>query len=192
MIRPARQVFDSVQARGFQLEQMKQWRVSQHFTWAEVFTGRSLLHVKQAPLIIFENAAERQAPLMERIRAYLREHLDEDAVIRVTSWYRPPEVNQAIKGAASKSLHLRALATDFVVPGYESTAGNKKVQAVLLPQYKAMGFALEITNGSWTHADSRLEPIIFERKPNWTYVTWDERLIKHFLHAHGVNREGVN
>ena len=51
--------------------------------------------------------------LARRIQPYRDAFGDKEWI--VTSWYRPSDVNEAIPGAATNSMHLRGLAMDFIV-----------------------------------------------------------------------------
>lgn len=53
----------------------------------------------------------RSAQFMECVRSVLGNH-----PIRVTSWYRCPELNEAI-GGSKTSAHMKGLAMDFKAPG---------------------------------------------------------------------------
>lgn len=51
-------------------------------------------------------------------------------VIHITSGYRTPEHNAALKGAASNSLHMQGKAADIFVPGIEVSALSRLVKAI--------------------------------------------------------------
>jgi uncharacterized protein YcbK (DUF882 family) len=121
--------------------------VSEYFSWGEVFRSRSNTAINRCGITIFRNALV-QARTMEKIRKLLK------APILVTSWYRDLQTNIAV-GGANKSLHLSALATDFVAAGFEGVMGNQKVQSLIAPYVQVWGLGLEDTNGDWTHVDSR-------------------------------------
>lgn len=156
----------SANFRNFEREQ-----VTEHFFWSEVFHNRPRFDIRSADVQIFKNGL-KQAELMEQIRVYLRKKLDDKACIKVTSWWRSPLVNTQQKGAKG-SMHLQALATDFVVPGYEDKQGNRRVQALLVPYRMTLPFSIEITNGEWTHIDSRPARIVFENQGNGNYKVWN-------------------
>jgi hypothetical protein len=132
--------------KGF-LNELKKAKISPHFTWGEVFTNCSELETQNCPLTFLKNA-QKQAATMESVREVF------DAPIVVHSWYRDKAHNARI-GGAEKSLHLRGLATDFHVVGYEGAIKNRAVQVKLdsLPFLQDKG--LEWTNGEWTHVDTR-------------------------------------
>lgn len=147
----AQQAYDWVHNPACHFERLKTLYVSENFTWAEVFTNRTMAQIRTASITIFQNAV-KQAQRMETIRAYLRLKLG-NVVIDVSSWWRPQSVNKNIKGAATGSRHLLALATDFTVRGYATDAGNRKIQALLIQHFITL--SVEITQGNWTHADDR-------------------------------------
>lgn len=136
-------------AMAGKFSELKAAKISEHFTWGEVFTGEADAEIKACGLVIFQNAV-KQSGTMEHIRAEF------DAPVHVHCWYRSPAHN-ARAGGAKRSQHLLALATDFHIEGYESTKGNLIVQKRLdlLPFMQTCG--LEFTGGTWTHADSRGE-----------------------------------
>ena len=154
------QAFDWVHNPACHFERLKTLYVSENFTWAEVFTNRTMAQIRTASLNIFQNAV-KQAQRMETIRAYLKTKLGDTIVIDVSSWWRPSSVNSKIKGAATGSRHLLALATDFTARGYATEAGNRKVQALLMLKFPLM--SIEITQGKWTHADDR-NAVVFTPK----------------------------
>ncbi len=156
----AQQAFDWVHNPACHFERLKTLKISANFTWAEVFTGRTMEQIRTASLTIFQNAVQ-QAHRMETIRAYLVLKLGPNVVIDVSSWWRPQSVNKNIKGAATGSRHLLALATDFTVRGYATEAGNRKVQALLMFKFPLM--SIEVTQGKWTHADDR-NAVVFTPK----------------------------
>lgn len=184
-----------IHATGFKFHDLKKYRVSKNFTWAEVFSNRTIDQVRGASELIL-TYAENQARRMEQVRTYLRTHLAPNAVITVTSWYRPPAVNSDVGGATS-SRHLIALATDFVVPGFSGLAGNRKVQACLLQalQQKAIGagMSLEITGGypkqvgtgNWTHIDARDGGVFAPTGGGW-YKTLSPAEQKSFIERFAV------
>lgn len=161
------------------IDALKTIYVSPNFTWAEVFTNRSLAEAKAAPLKIFENALF-QAGKLEKIRAYLRLKLGKGVSIIVTSWYRPSGANASVGGAKGSS-HLTALATDFIIPGFGDVTGNRKIQALLIPMKDDIGFCLEITNGKWTHVDARSAHFVFENKGNGQYPVLGLEALKAFI-----------
>ena len=57
--------------------------------------------------------------LARRIQPYRDAFGDKEWV--VTSWYRPPYINEAIPGAATNSTHLTGLAVDFIVEDMTSS-----------------------------------------------------------------------
>ena len=179
----AQEAFNYCQGAGATMDGLKRLKISENFTWGEVFTNRTILQAKQAGLQIFRNA-EIQAEKLEKIREYLKNKLGPGVVMIVTSWYRPPAAN-AKAGGARGSMHLQALATDFIVPGFGDVAGNRRVQAILIPVKDQIGFCLEITNGKWTHVDNRQSHIVFENKGNGQYPVRGLEWMKSFVRANG-------
>lgn len=126
---------------------LKAGYISEHFTWGEVFQHCSDEEIKHAPVFVFSNAVT-QSKLMERVRDQF------DVPVIVHSWYRDAEHNASVDGAPM-SLHLRGMATDFHVKGFEGIQGNKIVQKILDPKDFMQKAGLEWTNGPWSHVDSR-------------------------------------
>lgn len=157
----------AVQLSSFNLDQLKKIKVSENFTWAEVFTNRSLYDIKTASLQIYINA-QRTAERLEAIRRFLRQKTGKPIVLVITSWYRSPAANTAA-GGVNGSQHTLALAADFIVPGYADKRGNQYIQALLIEQKDSIRFCLELTNGSWTHIDLRPSNLVFENKGNNNY-----------------------
>lgn len=82
--------------------------VSEHFALAEVEaspTAQRLGLLNSVPDALLLNVY-RMAAFMEAIRRVV------DSPIRVTSWYRSPALNQAVRGSPT-SRHLLGLAVDF-------------------------------------------------------------------------------
>jgi len=128
-------------------EALKTRQISGYFTWGEVFKNCTPKEIQAAPLSVYTNAL-KQSQLMERIRA----HFNKPVVVHC--WYRSPAHNKKV-GGKPHSYHLRGLATDFHVQGFESTAGNRQVQNTLNAQPWMQKSGLEYTRGGWTHTDFR-------------------------------------
>ena len=82
------------------------------FTWDEATHGGTRIP---------ENA-QVEANIMQlarRIQPYRDAFGDKEWV--VTSWYRPPDVNEVVPGAAINSTHLTGLAVDFIVEDMTSS-----------------------------------------------------------------------
>ena len=133
------------------IEKLKREKVSKYFTWEEVFVNRSEEEIKSTTDKILKNAIEH-ALKMDIVRDYL------GAPITVTSWYRSPSSNIRA-GGAPKSIHMIGKATDFVIKALKPS----EVQKRLLDLYIKEEFVLEITNGNWTHVDTRGYAGVIER-----------------------------
>ncbi len=140
------QAFDLAKTRNF--EMLRTSKVSEHFSWEEVFKNRTDAEIRSCGLEIFKNAL-KQAETMEKVRAFFG-----NVAIWVQSWFRPEEVNRRV-GGANNSQHLKALATDFQVQGYEGLSGNSRAQKLLDSQPFMQDKGLETTHGTWTHVDTR-------------------------------------
>jgi hypothetical protein len=177
------EAYNIVHGKGFTLGTLQTISVSENFTWAEVFTNRTMSEVQRAGMNIFQNAF-LQAGRLEKIRAFLRQRFGPIAM-DVSSWYRSTAANMVAKGATGSS-HLLALATDFTVRGYESADGNRRIQAYLITMKDKIGYCLEITNGQWTHVDGRPAHIVFENLGKGQYRTWGIADMKAFMSKYGV------
>lgn len=114
--------------------------ITPHFTYQEAtFSPYAIRHSidNSLPDILLENV-KRQAELMEKVRYELGKP------IFVSSWYRCPELNQAI-GGAIQSAHIKALATDFVSPFGTPTEICQKIIA------SGIEFDQLIDEGTWVH-----------------------------------------
>ena len=114
--------------------------ITPHFTFEEAsFSDYATRHGidNTIPSNLLANIS-RQAELMEKIRYEL------NAPIHITSWYRCPELNKAIGGAAA-SFHQYGLACDFV-----SSFGTplQICKAILKTKIE---FDQLIDEGTWAH-----------------------------------------
>jgi hypothetical protein len=175
--------YSIVHSLGFTLDKLKQIKVSENFTWAEVFHNRTLLDVKSARIEIYKNALAT-AGRLEAIRRFLRELTGRALVIHITSWYRSPAANAAA-GGVNRSQHMLGLAADFVVPGYQGVRGNQYIQAHLIGLKDTVKFCLEITNGQWCHIDCRPSNIVFENKGGGQYPVLTLAQRNAFIHKYG-------
>lgn len=88
-----------------------------------------------------QNVRAILAPGMQRVRDLLFR------AVFITSGYRSPDLNRAVRGAAS-SAHLHGLAADFKCPGY----GPPIVIARYLVQHATeIGYEQLIQEGDWVH-----------------------------------------
>jgi zinc D-Ala-D-Ala carboxypeptidase len=82
--------------------------LTDHFTWAEVVASNTALRLgiaNEVPAELVPNV-ERMAAFMEEVRAAV------GTPLRVTSWYRCPDLNRTI-GGSKTSAHMKGLAVDF-------------------------------------------------------------------------------
>lgn len=94
-------------------------RLSAHFTLGEFlqsqYAARHGIDMTP-PLFVVENLRRLCVGVLEPLRERLRATVRRDAVIVVTSGFRPPMVNAGIGGAPS-SAHMAGRAGDIQVPG---------------------------------------------------------------------------
>jgi hypothetical protein len=81
------------------------------------------------------------APGMQRVRNCLGQP------VLVTSGYRSPEVNAAIRGSRS-SQHMQGLAADFICPGF---GGVRQAVQYMMERSGEIRFDQLIWEGSWVH-----------------------------------------
>jgi uncharacterized protein YcbK (DUF882 family) len=79
-------------------------RISQNFTWAEVFGSMQGNEWREVTLLMLERAVLKAG--------WLQAQRDRYGAIRVTSWLRPPTYNRRI-GGATNSQHLHGWAVDW-------------------------------------------------------------------------------
>ena len=97
--------------------------LSDHFNWSEASASSTAAARgidNTIPPTLFGNV-ERTARLMEDIRTLLGH-----TPIRVTSWYRSPELNRAI-GGSKTSAHMKGLAVDFQTPRMDLKAAFERI-----------------------------------------------------------------
>jgi hypothetical protein len=104
------------------------------FTWSEATHGGTRMPKTKK---VVDNMIAL-ATALEKARQHLGKPF------RITSWYRPAEVNQRTRGAASNSQHLYGKAIDFYVPGLTP----RQVAKELSWWQGGMG-----TYPSWNHLD---------------------------------------
>lgn len=175
--------YSTVQHLGFDMSHLKRIKVSENFTWAEVFHNRTIADVKMAGIDIYHNAL-RTAGRLEAIRRFLRQQIGQPIVIQITSWYRSPIANAAV-GGAKNSQHTLGLAADFIVPGFSDKRGNQYIQALLIGVKDSIKFCLEITNGTWTHVDCRPACFVFENKGGGQYPLMSVVQMTDFVRKYG-------
>lgn len=106
------------------------------------------------PLALHANA-RATCEMLERIRAFLSEHLGRPAPILLTSGYRSLAVNRAV-GSRDSSAHTRALAADWHCPA----VGRPIVVCRLLaPHVERLGIGQLINefpgaSGGWVHTSA--------------------------------------
>jgi zinc D-Ala-D-Ala carboxypeptidase len=124
--------------------------MSKHFTRAE------LIRSKVAQALSLDNTPpEHLLPHLdftmaglERLRAFLGHP------IVVSSGYRSPELNAAVKGSP-RSQHMSGQAADFTCPGFGSP---EDVVRALMPMRFVLGIDQLILEPGWVHASFTLAP----------------------------------
>jgi zinc D-Ala-D-Ala carboxypeptidase len=95
--------------------------VGSHFTWGEATKNGSRIPRD----IIFRGGLVTGKEIAENIVTFARD-LDKirsqfgNNPITINSWYRPPDINAQVDGAAKDSIHQVGLAADFVVANRSS------------------------------------------------------------------------
>lgn len=121
--------------------------LSLHFTLEElVFSERAIREGirNEPPPFVIENL-RRLARALEHVRALL------GGAIIISSGYRSPELNAAVKGSKD-SAHTRGLAADFISPAY----GSPRECAIAIERSPLI-FDQLIWEGTWVHFAIREE-----------------------------------
>ena len=115
----------------------------EEFTASETAERRRLDNSLPPELLM---TAQNTAEMMEKIRAVLG-----DNPIIITSGYRSPEVNRAIRSGDSSD-HIKAMAVDFKCPAY----GTPKAVALhLADKIDSLGIGQIIYEHTWVHVSTR-------------------------------------
>lgn len=137
--------------------------LSEHFTWQEVIASNKAKALKLDNTLPdnLKAVAKNTALQMELVRTILG-----NKSIKVTSWYRSPELNTAItRNPNSKSQHVRAEAVDFICPKF----GTPYEVCLELVKYKdVLKFDQLIYEGTWIHISFVLPPKV----PRLQVRTW--------------------
>lgn len=110
------------------------------------------------PANLYANA-RATCEMLERIRAFLSEHLGRPAPILLTSGYRGLAVNRAV-GSGDTSSHTRALAADWHCP---AVGRPTDVCRLLAPHVDRLGIGQLINefpsaSGGWIHTGAEAVP----------------------------------
>lgn len=122
-------------------------QLSKYFTWEEA------THSQTASRLGIDNTpdAEQQETIKTTARTadLFREYIGKPVI--VSSWFRSPKLNAAVKGAKQSS-HMTGSAIDLVCPAYGTPAEViKALQDSGIPFQKAI---VEFPkNGGWAHID---------------------------------------
>lgn len=118
--------------------------ITEHFTLAEL-THSGTAIARKLPNIPPEHTLEvlkKTAHCMERVRAALK-----NSPIRITSWYRSPEVNDAVRSHRT-SQHIKGEAVDFTCPAFGTPV---EICAELVALKDLIRFDQLILEPSWVH-----------------------------------------
>lgn len=117
--------------------------LSAHFTDTELTasTKAVALGIDNTPSVEILDSLHTLASGLERVRAVL------GAPIRVSSGYRSPKLNRALKGAKN-SAHMLGLAADFTAPGFGDPLAIVKA---IVAHKDLIGFDQVINEGTWVH-----------------------------------------
>lgn len=123
---------------------MKTGVITNNFSWQEAFhtNHRSIDNSPSDEEFdyVVQNIS-RTAVKLEKVRAIL------NRPILVSSWYRSPELNAAVGGAA-KSDHMTGCAVDFISPGFGTPA---QIAKKLKDNALLVGFKQLILEHGWVH-----------------------------------------
>jgi zinc D-Ala-D-Ala carboxypeptidase len=122
-------------------------KLTENFSWEEVTITQhrgvsNELPVECVPAVKFVAAK------MEQVRGIL------GTPILISSWYRSPALNKAVRGSRNSD-HLLAAAVDFISPKYGTPlAVARKLQKAAL----VLGFKQLIYEHSWVHISFDVTP----------------------------------
>ena len=131
---------------------MRTGRITDNFFWEEVTTSQEAVRkgLNNSLPSEIEPIVIKTAQQMETVRALLQ------APILVSSWYRSPEVNKAVGGAA-KSQHLSGAAVDFIAPSF----GTPAIICKRLIKYpELLSFDQLIMEHTWVHISFSSDPTV--------------------------------
>lgn len=103
--------------------------------------------------------AERTLAMLEGIRAFLSRHAGREVPMQLTSGYRCPALNWAVRrpadgpGADASGDHPRAMAADWTAP---SLGTPLQVCQLLAPCVDGLGIGQLIFEGTWVHTSRAL------------------------------------
>ena len=120
--------------------------ISQHFSWEEAaHTDTGLPN--EIPDALCANVQRLAEEVLEPLRVLL-------GPLHVNSWYRSPEVNEAVGGEKS-SYHLQGLAVDVVPMG--SCLDKFKMALTLLDELPIDKIILETRKSQWIHIQTNMD-----------------------------------
>lgn len=119
-------------------------QLTEHFSFAELTDSDTATRLGIANLPDYATLSNLHflAAGLEKVREALG-----DVPIAISSGYRSPALNAAIKGAPS-SAHIRGLAADFRAPAFGSPVAVAKALAPLVAELKIDQLICE---GTWVH-----------------------------------------
>ena len=129
-------------------------QLSEHFTMAEFVESDTAIRLgidNSVPATLLV-AAKDTCELLERIRARLVAIAGRDIPVTVTSGYRCPQLNAAVRGSAGSD-HLKAMAADFKAPAFGTPF---EICQALVPHVHELGIGQVIHEfGRWVHVSTR-------------------------------------
>ena len=116
--------------------------LSLHFSWAEAVNSSTAqrLGIKNVPDDTTSRNMQQAAEALEDVRTLLG-----NRSLHVDSWYRCPELNEAVRGSAT-SAHMSGWAIDFVCAGF-----GGPLDIVMAIQASTILFDQLIQEGTWVH-----------------------------------------
>jgi uncharacterized protein YcbK (DUF882 family) len=149
------------EAEPIVLDSLENIDMTQHFTLAEFTQSATATRLgidNSLPDSLMGNALDTLF-MLENIRQYLSTLAGKDIPILISSGYRSPELNTAIRGS-QKSDHLEAAAADWTAPSFGTSL---EIAKVLEPVVNDLGIGQlinEFPGGKgWVHTSIR-KPIL--------------------------------
>ena len=113
------------------------------------------------PVELLSNAL-RTASMLQGIRDFLSAVAGRDVPILITSGYRSPRVNAAVRGSPGSD-HLQGMAADWVAPAFGSPSAIVRVLAPEVERLRIGQLIDEFPPRGWVHTSTRRPELAVNR-----------------------------